>query len=301
MSCLPETLVKWVKKFKECFSDRLLEQIRWPNGFRCLQCSHNEFYRLADWRTLQCKACNRQISITVGTIFEKTKTPLLKWFWMIFQVAHDKGGTSSVRLSKQLGMHQCTVWHILHKIRLAMSARDNDVIVLSGLIEIDEAYFGGRKRKTQVLVMVEGGRKSSGNLVMKRIFGQMPSAPAVEKVVNSHVDNESQQHFVSDCAVAHNVVQKMGHHLEKHKSTPESASKKLRWVHLAIMLAKRFVLRIYHGVSRKLLQKYLDEFCYRFNRRFKESQLSQLFAPCMPVCPTSCLGCSEAIGIDHSR
>ncbi len=153
-----------------------------------------------------------------------------------------------------------------------MSRRDNEAIQLAGLIEIDEAYFG-KKHTGQALVLIEEDNQKSGNLAMKRIFGRMPSEPGVKKVLIDKIDNESQQYIVSDCAPAHIVVCKLGHKLKMHLSNPESATTKLRWVHLAIMLAKQFILGTYHGVSRKYLQRYLDEFCYRYNRRFKDSKL----------------------------
>lgn len=208
---------------------------------------------------------------------------------MIFLVAQDKGGVSALRLSKQLNINFKTAWHILHKIRKAMSRRDGKTIRLAGLIELDEGYFGGKHRKVQVLVAIEKEHKKAGKLVMKKIFGRMASEPEIQRVVKAHVDNDSQQHFVTDCAKAHNALTKMGHTLESHLSTPESAAKHLPLVHLAISLAKTFILGTYHGVSRKYMQNYLDEFCYRFNRRFKESTLCQsLIRACVLSRPRPC-------------
>lgn len=107
------------------------------------------------------------------------------------------------------------------------------------------------------------------------MFGKMPSEPYLKKAIEEHVDNEMQQHFVSDYAGAHNVVKKLGHKLSKYTSNPISADLYLSSVHLVISLAKRFLLGTYHGaVNRKHLQDYLAEFCYRFNRRNKEKQLA---------------------------
>jgi hypothetical protein len=264
-----------------------IEKMRWPNGFICPKCQHDDGYRLSRMRIIECAVCKHQTSITAGTIFHKTRIPLLKWFWMMFLVIQDKGGSSALRLSKQLDMHFRTVWNILHKLREAMSTRDNDVIKLSTLIQLDEAYFGGPKRKTQVLVMIEEEKGRAGNLVMKKIFGQkVPSEPGIRKEIEAHVDNETQQHFVSDCAWAHTAPRKMGHTVQFHKSTPESAITDLGWLHLAVSLAKRFILGTYHGVSKKYLQRYLDEFCYRFNRRFKENSIHQsLIRACVSASP----------------
>jgi hypothetical protein len=253
----------------------VLEKVRWPNGFICPKCGHDEGYRLLVRRVIECAVCKYQSSITAGTVFHRTKIPLMKWFWMMYLIAQDKGGASALRVSKQLDINFKTAWRVLHKIRRAMSRRDSKVVRLAGLIELDEGYFGGKHRKVQVLVAIEREPKKAGKLVMKKIFGKMASEPEIKRVVKIHMDNDSPQHFVTDCAAAHNTLKKMGHTLERHKSTPESAAKHLPLVHLAISLAKTFILGTYHGVSRKYIQRYLDEFCYRFNRRLKEADLVQ--------------------------
>ncbi len=282
--------IKQYKSEEDCLI--VIQKMRWPNGFVCSHCKHNRGYRLHGRRVIQCVLCKKQTSITAGTIFDRTRIPLVKWFWMLFIVIQDKGGASALRLSKQLDMHLKTVWNLLHKIRAAMAKRDDEAIKLSTLIQMDEAYFGGPRRKTQVLVMVEEEKGRAGNLVMKKIFGQkVPSEPGIKAVIEARVDNESQQHFISDCAWAHTTPRKMGHTIEFHKSTPKSAIEDLGWLHLAVSLAKRFILGTYHGVSKKHLQKYLDEFCYRFNRRFKETSIHEsliracVFAsPCAYLC-----------------
>jgi hypothetical protein len=269
--------------------EQAIVNMRWPNGFVCSKCGHDDGYRLKSRRAIQCAVCRSQVSITAGTIFQDSKIPLLNWFWVIFLVVHDKGGASALRLSKQLGMCYSTVWHILHKIREAMSKRDAQTIRLAGLIELDEGFFGRRKHKAQVLVMIESGKRKVGDLVMKRVFGRMVNGPSIQRVIEQNVDNEFQQHFVTDCASAHSTIEKMGHKLTKHKSTPESAARYLSGVHLAIALAKRFLLGTYHGAAeKKHLQKYLDEFCYRFNRRLKENKLCEsLLRACVSAPPTN--------------
>jgi transposase-like protein len=277
---------KLYKTENDCL--KAIMKIHWPKGFMCPRCKYGKGYRLNRARVIECAACKHQASITAGTIFHKTRIPLLHWFWIIFLMAQDKGGVSALRITKQLGMHYNTVWHIMHKIRQAMAKRDNEIIKLTGLIELDEGFFARKKPQCQVLVMIESGNKKSGNLVMKRILSTMASEPEIKRVVSAHVDNELQQHFVTDCAPAHSTLAKMGHKVETHLSTPETAATKLYWVHRAIALAKRFFLGTYHGVRRKHLQGYLDEFCFRFNRRHKENQLYQsLLNACALASPIS--------------
>jgi hypothetical protein len=283
------SLFDFQKRYKtEADCEDAIVRLRWSEGFRCIKCNYRSGYRLSKRRAIECASCRHQISITAGTMFHKTRISLLTWFWMIFLVTQDKGGVSAWRLTKMLGMHYNTVWHILQKIRTAMSQRDSKVIKLSGLIELNEGFFGRKKLASQVLVMVESNEGKAGNLVMKRIFGTIANKYAIKNVVEDWVDTRFRHKFITDRASAHNILAKMGHQFESHISTPQSAAEKLPWVHRAISLAKRFLLGTFHGINRKHLQKYLDEFCYRYNRRFKENRMYEsLINACVMGFPIS--------------
>lgn len=145
---LPRTAIEFFDRFKteaDCLN--AIAKIRWPKGFVCPNCGHDDAHFVSTRHLFQCTVCKHQTSITAGTLFHKTRIPLRHWFWMIYCVAHDKGGASSTRIASQLGMYQKTVWHILHKIRHAMGRRDEG-ITLAGLIELDTAYIGPGARKT---------------------------------------------------------------------------------------------------------------------------------------------------------
>lgn len=122
---------------------------RWPKGFICPKCAHSDGVRLAKRRAIQCCACRRQTSITAGTVFHKTRLSLVLWFWLIFLMVQDKGGISTKRASNLLNMHYTTAWNIMHKLRIAMSDRIQEPL-LSGFVEIDDAFFGGKARKKSV-------------------------------------------------------------------------------------------------------------------------------------------------------
>ena len=139
---------------------QMLEKLRWRNGFVCPNCGHDSGYRLANRRIIQCSLCRYQALVTAGTVFHKTRVPLRNWFWIIFLVAQDKGGASALRIAKQLGMHYRTVWHLLHKIRHAMARRDEATVQLSGVIELDQAIFGGEARKPRTQETKRGGPDS---------------------------------------------------------------------------------------------------------------------------------------------
>lgn len=142
------TAIDFQDKFRtEEDCELALARLRWPKGFYCPNCGHDDAYHLLGRRLFQCTVCRHQTSVTAGTMFHATKIPLRHWFWIIYQVAQDKGGGSSSRLARQLGMYQKTVWHLLQKIRHAMGRRDEGII-LAGLIELDEAVIGPHARKT---------------------------------------------------------------------------------------------------------------------------------------------------------
>jgi len=259
-------------------------EARWPNGFRCPHCDHDVGYRLTTRPVVQCAHCRKQTWITANTLFHKSQTPLPKWFLLIYLFAHDKGGRSTLSLAKLLGMHYATTWFIVQKIRLAMASRDEG-LTLAGYIELDEAFFGGRHHsggkkgkapkynKQPVLVMVESEGQRAGNLVMRVIPDEhMASlAPVIEQKIESEPPG---QWFRADAWGAHHVVGIFGHRIKMSYVPPSEQDSVLRCVNLAVSHAKRFFRGTYHQYCKTHMQRYLDEFCYRWNRRHLEKQLA---------------------------
>lgn len=249
-------------------------------------------------RTIQCCLCRRQVSITSNTLFHKSRTSLVLWFLIIYFVAHDKGGASALRLSKQLGMYYATVWFIVHKIRLAMAHRDEN-LTLAGYIEMDEAFFGGRNRskgkpvppkgqrkppsykKRQVLILVESEGKQAGNLVMKVI--EDDRYEDLKPILADKIESDPPgQWFRADGWGSHHVVQGLGHKLKMGPIPTSMLDKELRCVSLATSHAKQFLMGSFHHFCKIHIQRYLDEFCYRWNRRHLETQLaSHLITACV--------------------
>jgi len=284
-------------EFQEYFRDedacvRRLAALRWPDGFLCPRCGSTRGWPLRGRREIQCAGpgCTHQASVTAGTIFHLTRTPLQKWFWAIYLVSQDKGGVSALRLMKLLQVCRDTAWLMLHKIRAAMGAGDQRT-QLAGYIELDEGFFGraasGKKpdkgdNQAQVLVMIESAGQRAGKIAMQVI--ESADRETIGAAVGEKV--KPQQHFKTDGWQAHRVIGDMGHELDAQAIPAALASIELPWVHTAISLAKRFILGTYHGVSKKHLQRYLDEFCYRFNRRFSEPQLfARLLGACILSSP----------------
>lgn len=291
------TLLDFQKRFPDdeaCIE--YLEKLRWPNTFICPNCGHDDGYRLAHRRLMQCASCRHQTSATAGTIFHKTRTPLLIWFWMVYLMAQDKGGVSMLKLSRDLGMHYDTVWNLVHKIRTAMATRDHG-ISLAGFIELDEAIIGSEARKAagpeaegevrprkkrlgrrstartphgktqcEAIVMVERENMSAGNVVIKVV--KSTTRDEIRDLVEERV--EPAQWFKADGNQSHWVVKSMGHRLDCWPMTGEESCEELPIVHRVISLIKRWLLGRLHGVSDRYLQCFLDEFCFRFNRKNSE-------------------------------
>lgn len=267
----------------DCF--KYLKKLRWPDGFICPQCGHTEAYFMKKRKVFQCKNCRHQTSVTVNTIFHRTHVPLRKWFWAIYLVGSDKRGCSAKRLEKLITVHYATAWLMIHKIRRAMKDRDSHY-KMSNFIEMDDSYFGGStsgKRgrgaanKSAVVVAVERRGSSAGYTAME----------VVESMHSKHLKDfalraiEENQMIHTDDYPSYNVLKETFHHLSETVK-PFEAMKKLPWAHILLGNVKNFIRGTYHGVSHKHLQSYLNEFCYRFNRRFNELQITdRLLTACL--------------------
>jgi hypothetical protein len=232
-------------------------------------------------------------------MFHKTRVPLLHWFWIIYATAHDKGGCSALRLAQQLSMHYSTVWHIVQKIKHAMSRRD-ERILLAGLIELDTMLVGPEARKmgkpsnrkeddalgkrlnkpvkvfmcgklqTPVIVMVEVLSSGAGNVAMRVV--ERSAYDDIKEFAEQRT--EPGQHFKTDGHGTNFALRTVGSFHEAKVCSGEDSIKWLPVVHRVIALAKRHLMGTYHGVSPMYLQRHLDDFCFRFNRREKTLSLA---------------------------
>ena len=286
--------LKFQKKFnseKKC--EHFLFKRRWPNGFECPKCHCKQYSYIQTRHLYQCRQCRYQASLRVGTVFEKSRTPLYKWFWMIFLLSQSKNSYSALALSRLLSIAYWTALSMSHKIRTAMAARDARY-QLAGLIEVDDAYFGGQRapgkrgrgasRKTTVIVAVQLAENDKPQYASMIAVEDM-SEKNVSETLKTQVKKNST--IKTDAYSSYKVLEKYEY---KHKplklGAPESASKLLKWVHIMISNAKAIYRGTHHGISEKHLQKYLSEFCYRFNRRLNPAQLfDRLLVACVSTEP----------------
>ncbi len=274
---------------EEACRKRLFE-LRWPEGFRCPQCGCEESYYLEKRALYQCTECKHQTSLTAGTIMHRTRTPLVKWFWAIYLVSTDKRGLSALDLSRKVDIGMKCAWTMLHKIRKAMKARDANY-QLAGLIQVDDAFFsggvskGGDKRgrgTSKVPVLVLAATRDDAITFAKMEVLESVDKSHIKEALKRHIAPE--QGVKSDGLSAYNVAKELGHeHFPEvvYPRTGEPNYDVLKWVNIMVSNAKAFILGTYHGVMKKHLQRYLDEFCYRFNRRFwPEQRFERLLLAC---------------------
>ena len=284
-------------EFQELFPDdatcaAYLERSRWRDGFVCPHCGVlAEPFRIATRPgILQCRTCRRQTGLLVGTIMERSHTPLNVWFWAAYLVASQTPGISAVQFQRQLGLSRYeTAFGILHKLRAGMVRPDQDCI--GGLpdqyVEVDETYVGGRTRgegrgvhhKVLVACAVEVRHRKPGTAQDKRKDGRY--AGRVRLAVAPDRSAESLCGFVESVVAPRTLVvtddwsgyaglRKRGynHHAIAECGDPEVAEEFLPMIHLVFANLKTWLSGIHHGVSNQHLQAYLNEFTFRFNRRF---------------------------------
>lgn len=248
-----------------------LFQERFPGGFVCPKCGSHELYYLKTRHICQCKHCRRQTSVTAGTVMHRTHLPLTVWFWAIYLCATDKRGISAKGLARQLELSYESAWYLLVRIRRAMHDRDQNYL-LEGIIEMDEAYLGAPKRgkkrgrgtdRQKMTVAVSKDEKDRPLFLRLRIIPDIRTA--------------SLQNVVNDCVKTGSTIEcdgyKSYHALKNIKVNPSKyRAGDLKWVHTAVANFKAFLLGTYHG-SCGDYQPFLDEYCFRFNRRFQPEQL----------------------------
>ncbi len=271
------SLLEFQQKFMdEAACETHLFQKRWPDGFVCPRCGHTKYYYIKTRKHYECQQCSYQASLTAGTIMHKSKLPLHTWFWVIYLVVHDKRGRSALSLADLLQLNYRTAWRLLHKIRHAMKERDANY-KLSGMIEMDDAYFGSPRAgtdgrgtsKAKVSVAVKTDEKGNPVYIRMNVMEAVTSKELLRIAEECIVPGST---ILSDGLYAYRKLNENYNHTGKEKSSAGEGF--LKWVHIVISNAKSFVLGTYHGgLGQDHLQAYLDEFCYRFNRRFFPGQL----------------------------
>jgi len=254
------TLQKKFSTEKKCREH--LFKLRFPDGFVCPRCGHKEYFLITTRNLYECKSCGYQASITARTIFHKTRTSLVKWFWAVYFVSKDKGGISALALKKHLNISYQTAWLMLHKIRKAMEARDENYYLWL-IFEKDDVIKNKEGNQMVIQVALRSVDRKPRFIKMRRIRSED------RVVVIESIKKELKEKEEKLCKVGYDISMEEEKFIEK-------------WIGLIIKNLKAYLNGTYHNGCRKHLQKYIDEYTYRFNRRLWERELfNRLLFACL--------------------
>jgi transposase-like protein len=273
-----------INQFNEMFPDdaSCLEWLKnhlYPNGIHCKKCDRiTTHHRVASRPSYSCDNCGHHVHPTADTIYHKSTTPLRLWFYAVYLMASTRCGISAKQIEREVGVTYKTAWRMFKQIRSMLGA-DNDG-PLGGTVEADETFMGGKaknmhKKKREEKIkgrgtvgktVVAGVVEREGRIVVKKVADTQAATllPFVtEKVLPSstvYTDEAAAYTDLPKCGYVHSRI----HHASRvyvmgnvHTNTIEGF-----W-----SLVKNGIRGVYHAVSDKLLQTYLDEFAFRYNRR----------------------------------
>jgi transposase-like protein len=280
-------------QFQKAFSDEascaaFLFKRRWPDGFVCPVCGERHVAALKSRpRLYECLDCGRQTSITAGTVMHRSRLPLTAWFWAAHLMTTHSNGMSARQLEEQLDVTYKTAWLLTQKLRRSMVDPDREP--LEGVVEVDQTEIPFREGDTSF------ERGNAGKIlvigaveVIDRDNNQAKPRPKHAKYLDTRsgrirlamiADNSAAS---IEAFVKANVKHGTTLLTDGHKSYPRltgyrhdprivgkmAAHVVLPWIHRAFSLMKRWSLGTYHGLRRKHVDTYLNEFVFRYNRRF---------------------------------
>jgi transposase-like protein len=256
----------------------ILTKLRWPEGVTCSRCKERQVCYLESRKQFECASCGYQFSVTTGTIFNDTHLPLEKWFAATYLLCEAKKGMSACQIQRTLGISYKTAWYLCHRIRAAMVEASKPM--LDGKVEMDETYVGGKRRgfgKRLGMANKEtviGIRKRNGEL---RFFhAQDAKSGTLAQYIRENISEDVDVIFTDEGVAYPDAMRRAGvtnHKTIQHKSRIYvQGDVHTNTVESAFSLLKRGIMGTWHKISVKHLPAYLDEMCFRFNRR-KNSDL----------------------------
>lgn len=282
------TLLDFLSTFPDenhCKENFRLQRER--EGVTCKKCGSYKHYWLKSKWQWHCVECGFRTTLRSGTMMESCKLPFRKWYLAMSFMTNTKKGISAKEMQRQLGHSRYeSIWSMMHRIRSTMGKRDN-LYKLEGMVEFDEGYFEqniprgtklkrgkGSQQLKNVAVIAEStpledihtGKKTRQCRYFKMKVLESHKEEFVNEFVQGVIDFDSV--VFSDSNLSYIGISGFVDVHVSENSSSESVKNTLPWVHVAICNAKRMLLGIYHKVKGQYLQNYLDEFCYKLNRRY---------------------------------
>jgi transposase-like protein len=283
----------------EADARRIFEGMRWPNGVRCAMpdCGGSEVYRISvKGKTLKsgrvvgprelfkCKACRRQFSVTKGTIFEDSHIPLRTWLVVMYRMCSSKKSVSARQIEREFGLSHRAAWFMCHRIRWAMT--DKNPPRLSGTIEADETYVGGKLRGHRTHRQKDGKGETMKASMRKTwenktpVFGMVERHGRVRANVMPHTSQEAverevwrgielgKSRLMTDAYSLYNNIEKMlPHEVIRHESEYVRGEVHTQNIESFWAVLKRGLIGTYHHVDAAYLDQYVNEFEFRHNTR----------------------------------
>jgi transposase-like protein len=265
---------------------KYLEKVRWGGEIRCPYCTSTNTAK-ADHRH-RCYTCKTSFSVTVGTIFHRTHLPLQKWFLAIVLMLNAKKGISALQLSRDLKVNKNTAWRMNMQIRKAMNQVEHRNL-LQGIVEMDETYIGGKPRKgtkgdgkdgkhkpgrgTKKAPVI-GAVQREGDVVAKTVEAKNMKGRNMRAFIRQHVNTEKSSLYTDEYKAYMGMSKVLPHSVIRHSDWYVDGDIHTNTIESFWALLKRGMFGQFHSVSRRHLQRYVDEFCYRYNLRNASSQLA---------------------------
>ena len=265
-------LVKLIERYgSEDKCHAYLESLRWPDGVQCVRCESPKISRLRERKQYECDSCRYQFSVRVGTVFEGSHLPLWKWFLATYMMIESRKGMSANQLKRSLGVSYKTAWYLCHRIRWAMG--EGIEPKLTGTVEIDETYVGGKtrgppnalKNKTMVLGAIE----RDGRVVFRVEGAKRADREILHGFVKDVVAEDAEAIYTDE----HHGYQGIGDEDTRHETVSHGQEAWVRGdvstqsIESVWSLLDRSVIGSFHQISTKHLPAYLDEIQFRFNNR----------------------------------